>query len=421
MTGFFAHMGDDVDISTLTMEQHLALIQDNNKPSIVKPKIDGDVKFEINGNFMRELRRKLFKGIDDEDAHEHTLGACLEMENRLFAGLVTTWDFLEKVFMRRYFSPFKSAIKLEKFRNFNQEMDETLYHAWERYNDLLFRCPQHDLNNHQEVQIFYTRLDIPTRIRLDSKGFIPLMSPAQALKLIQVMTNHSHNWYNEATTRESINDNSDNVDTKKLKENIHAIQPMPFPGCSKGNLYKIREAVCKIGIPRMTHKLKTQMDNGHAITVKDVERLREDEQDNDIPLQDSVMQPLTPQTAHIKPPDNVASATSPILDKHLNEFEEEFSDITRDTKKAYGNPVNNIKELLDIITTYDFETFIRKLLHQACSLETLTRLHSSTWATKWFKRLVAYAKCNHDSYEREMRLLGRRLTRIHPLPPSFEI
>nr|GEU62397.1 copia protein [Tanacetum cinerariifolium] len=36
-----------------------------------------------------------------------------------------------------------------------------------------------------------------------------------------------------------------------------------------------------------------------------------------------------------------------------------------------------------------------------CSLETLTRLHSSTWATKSFKRLVAYAKCNRDSYEKD--------------------
>ncbi|GKB49935.1 hypothetical protein Tco_0900688 [Tanacetum coccineum] len=36
---------------------------------------------------------------------------------------------------------------------------------------------------------------------------------------------------------------------------------------------------------------------------------------------------------------------------------------------------------------------------QVCSLETLTRLHSSTWATKWLKRLVAYPKCNRDSYE----------------------
>ncbi|GJY47630.1 hypothetical protein Tco_0436693 [Tanacetum coccineum] len=38
----------------------------------------------------------------------------------------------------------------------------------------------------------------------------------------------------------------------------------------------------------------------------------------------------------------------------------------------------------------------------------LTRLNSSTWATKWFKRLVAYAKCNRDSYERDKELAERR-------------
>nr|GEW87774.1 hypothetical protein [Tanacetum cinerariifolium] len=64
-------MGDDVDINTLTIEQYPALIQDNIRSGIVKPEIDGDIKFEINGNFMRELRRKLFKGTDDEDTHEH--------------------------------------------------------------------------------------------------------------------------------------------------------------------------------------------------------------------------------------------------------------------------------------------------------------------------------------------------------------
>ncbi|GKB37608.1 hypothetical protein Tco_0882550 [Tanacetum coccineum] len=41
-------------------------------------------------------------------------------------------------------------------------------------------------------------------------------------------------------------------------------------------------------------------------------------------------------------------------------------------------------------------------IHVVRSLETLMRLHSFTWATKWFKRLVAYAKCNRDSYESEL-------------------
>ncbi|GJS96698.1 hypothetical protein Tco_0803666 [Tanacetum coccineum] len=64
-------MEDDVDISALTMEKYIALIPDDIKPGIVNPKIGDDVEFEINANFMRELRRKLFAGTDDEDAYEH--------------------------------------------------------------------------------------------------------------------------------------------------------------------------------------------------------------------------------------------------------------------------------------------------------------------------------------------------------------
>ncbi|GJT20906.1 retrovirus-related pol polyprotein from transposon TNT 1-94 [Tanacetum coccineum] len=151
-------MGDDVDINTFTMEQYLALIQDNIRPGIVKPEIGDDVEFEINENFMRELRHKLFKGTDEEDAHEHirrvleiadlfhfpgvthdavmlrvfpiTLtGSALRWKNRFSAGSITTWDLLEKAFIRKYCPPFKTTMKLEKIRNFQQEMDKTLYHA----------------------------------------------------------------------------------------------------------------------------------------------------------------------------------------------------------------------------------------------------------------------------------------------------
>ncbi|GJU63087.1 hypothetical protein Tco_1244922 [Tanacetum coccineum] len=64
-------MEDDVDISALTLEQYIALIPVDIKPGIVNPKIGDDVKFNINANFMRELRCKLFAGTDDEDAYEH--------------------------------------------------------------------------------------------------------------------------------------------------------------------------------------------------------------------------------------------------------------------------------------------------------------------------------------------------------------
>ncbi|GJV19507.1 reverse transcriptase domain-containing protein [Tanacetum coccineum] len=329
-------------------------------------------------------------------------GPALSWINRLSAGLVTTWDLLEKAFIRQYCTPFKTTKKLEIIRNFKQEMDETLYHTWERYSDLLYKCPQHDLNSQQKVHIFYTGLDISTRRMLDYRGFIPLMTPTQALKSIQVITEHSHDWYDEANTREQINDSSNNVDTKKPKENNHVIQAS-FKNCEGTRLTmgcpleKEDKAVEQNKIPEEIEEDEGDMNDGCDIIVKDVERLRkiptpsihalpnlkpivqpympiglvcnkakvvrEEEQDYDNPLQDHVMQPLIPQTVHFTPPDDdyVAPATNPILNKHLNEFGKKFADNTRVYKNIDSNPVNDFKELLK---AYNFETFIQKLLHQ---------------------------------------------------------
>ncbi|GKA28377.1 hypothetical protein Tco_0714545 [Tanacetum coccineum] len=83
--------------------------------------------------------------------------------------------------------------------------------------------------------------------------------------------------------------------------------------------------------------MKEEHDDGPTHDKEKV--VKEEEQDYDIPLQDGVMQALTPQTVHITPSDDdhVALGTNPILNKQLNEFREEFFDITRVAKKANGN------------------------------------------------------------------------------------
>nr|GFA85032.1 translocase of chloroplast 34, chloroplastic [Tanacetum cinerariifolium] len=39
---------------------------------------------------------------------------------------------------------------MEEINNFQQEPDETLYQAWERFKELLMKCPQHYLTEMQE-------------------------------------------------------------------------------------------------------------------------------------------------------------------------------------------------------------------------------------------------------------------------------
>ncbi|GJX85332.1 cysteine-rich receptor-like protein kinase [Tanacetum coccineum] len=77
--------------------------------------------------------------------------AMMEEEvDRLSSGTINTWDLLKKAFIQRYCPPFMTAKQLEDIHNFKQDGDESLYQAWERYNDLLYKCPTHDINGHQK-------------------------------------------------------------------------------------------------------------------------------------------------------------------------------------------------------------------------------------------------------------------------------
>ncbi|GJY02823.1 putative reverse transcriptase domain-containing protein [Tanacetum coccineum] len=55
-------------------------------------------------------------------------------------------------------------------RNEPTEPDETLYQEWERFKELLMKCPQHYLTEMREVILFYNWLDVPTRQIIDSRG-----------------------------------------------------------------------------------------------------------------------------------------------------------------------------------------------------------------------------------------------------------
>ncbi|GKC19111.1 hypothetical protein Tco_1021261 [Tanacetum coccineum] len=118
-------------------------------------------------------------------------------------------DLLKNAFIQRYCPPSKTAKQLEDIHKFTQEGYESLYQAWERYNDLLYKCPTHDINSHQKVNIFYKGLSTMNRQLLDSQGPIPEMTPAQALMAIQTMADHSQKWH-DGTTSRNIRSSSSN-------------------------------------------------------------------------------------------------------------------------------------------------------------------------------------------------------------------
>ncbi|GJZ50472.1 hypothetical protein Tco_0604662 [Tanacetum coccineum] len=150
-------------------------------------------------------------------------------------GSSKTWEDLKTKFLNKYCPPGRTAKKMEEINNFQQELDETLFQALERFKELLMKCPQHYLIEMQEVILFYNGLDIPTRQILDSKGVIPTKTAEDAKKAIQEMAEYSQKWHN-GTSRGRSTKTSDRLaviqaqlnnlgrEIKKVNEKVYAAQ-----------------------------------------------------------------------------------------------------------------------------------------------------------------------------------------------------
>nr|GEV59395.1 hypothetical protein [Tanacetum cinerariifolium] len=118
-------------------------------------------------------------------------------------GSITTWDCLKTKFLNKYCLPARTAKNMEEINNFHQEPYENLYQSWERFKELLTKCPQDYLTKMQEVILFYNGLGITTRQILDSRGAIPSKTVADAKIAIQEMAEYSQKWCNETSKSKS--------------------------------------------------------------------------------------------------------------------------------------------------------------------------------------------------------------------------
>ncbi|GJR38677.1 hypothetical protein Tco_1214361 [Tanacetum coccineum] len=161
-------------------------------------------------------------------------------------GLIKTWEDLKTKFLNKYCPPSQTAKKIEEINNFQQELDETIYQAWEHFKELLMKYPQHYLTKMQEVILFYNRLDVSTQQILGLRGAIPTMTAVDAKKTIQEMAEYSQKWHNE-TSRGRSTETSDGLaaiqahlnnigrDIKKVNKKVYATQ-VGFKQC-KGPHY----------------------------------------------------------------------------------------------------------------------------------------------------------------------------------------
>ncbi|GKA72158.1 putative ribonuclease H-like domain-containing protein [Tanacetum coccineum] len=146
---------------------------------VARPKIEDKDNFELKGQFLKELRTNTFSGSDHEDANEH-IKKVLEIVDLFHIPNITIDQVMLRAFPIKYCPPARTAKKMEEINKFQQEPDENLYQALERFKELLMKCHQYYLTEMQEVVLFYNGLDVPTRQILDSRGAIPSKTAADA-------------------------------------------------------------------------------------------------------------------------------------------------------------------------------------------------------------------------------------------------
>lgn len=147
--------------------------------------------------------------------------------NSLPQSTITTWDELAKKFLAKFFPPAKTVKMRNDITTFAQYEMESLYEAWERYKELLRKCPHHGLPLWIQVQTFYNGLQSATRTSIDAAAGGTLMkkSPEEAYELVEEMATNNYQWP------------SDRVQPKRI-QGVHELDSISALTAQVANLSK---------------------------------------------------------------------------------------------------------------------------------------------------------------------------------------
>ncbi|XP_076903421.1 uncharacterized protein LOC143558472 [Bidens hawaiensis] len=89
-------------------------------------------------------------------------------------GSITTWDELQDRFLKKYFPPSKASRRRDQIYSFRMDADDLYPLDWERFHNLLSRCPQHGLSEWAVVEKFYNMLtfEMQQRFHTSAGGYM---------------------------------------------------------------------------------------------------------------------------------------------------------------------------------------------------------------------------------------------------------
>jgi hypothetical protein len=114
----------------------------------------------------------------------------------LAAGSIHTWDEMTTKFLKKFFPAHKTRQLRGEIMTFQQKDGALFFEAWEHFNDLLLRCPNHNLSQEDQVLAFYEGLNDPNKSLVDLACGYMLMekSSEEAIELFETLSENSQQF-----------------------------------------------------------------------------------------------------------------------------------------------------------------------------------------------------------------------------------
>ena len=228
--------GGSIHLDAENMDNLLPPIKDYGHPSAVTPPVIRRPTIQMNNFELKSITLQLLQGIQfhrlaHEESNAHILNfleVCdivkyngvrdddirlrlfpFSLKNKAKHWLIseppysiTSWDDLSNKFLARLF-PLAKAAKLRiDISSFYQCERESFYEAWERFKDLLRKCPHHCFNRWMQVHHFYNGLSRPTRTLIDTStgGEIMGKNEVEAYQILENIALNDCQWPVERAT-----------------------------------------------------------------------------------------------------------------------------------------------------------------------------------------------------------------------------
>ncbi|XP_058181269.1 uncharacterized protein LOC131299708 [Rhododendron vialii] len=121
------------------------------------------------------------------------IGNAKHWLSTLPANSITSWAQMSAAFLKKFFPIGKTLRLRQEITTFQQAENEQFYKAWERYGDLIRKCPHHDIPKWQLVQSFYSELHLQHRVMVDAScgGSVMVKNEEDAWQLFETMSEGS--------------------------------------------------------------------------------------------------------------------------------------------------------------------------------------------------------------------------------------